>query len=188
LNGNQIERGTMVTIEIRIRSLAELFEAMDPAPSRERALDRNAASYILGCAGNHRPTDPLRLRVHFPESLRAHAADATDAIHEHFRRAHARGERDFRRRLRIGGVTLAVALGVLAGSFWLRSLLSGVQARPLAQGLGEGLLILGWVAMWRPVEILLFEHWESHLDHAVLERLASIPIEFVFQPDPSEET
>ena len=79
-------------------------------------------------------------------------------------------------------------LGVLAGSFWLRSLLSDVQGRPLGQGLGEGLLILGWVAMWRPVEILLFEHWESHLDHAMLERLASVPIEFVFQPDASEET
>ena len=37
--------------------------------------------------------------------------------------------------------------------------------------------------MWRPVEILLFEHWESHLDHASLERLASIPIDFVFQSD-----
>ena len=48
-------------------------------------------------------------------------------------------------------------------------------------------MILGWVAMWRPVEILLFEHG-IHLDHAMLERLASIPIEFVFQPDASEET
>ena len=131
---NQSERATMATIEIRIRSLTQLFEAMDPAPSPERALDRNAETYILGCAGNHRPTEPLRLLVHFPESLRAHAADATDAIHEHFRRAHARGERNFRRRLRIGGVTLAVALGVLAGSFWSRSLLSDVQARPLSRG------------------------------------------------------
>ena len=51
------------------------------------------------------------------------------------------------------------------------------------QGLNEGLLILGWVMMWRPIDILLFEHWESHLDHGRLKRLASIPIEFVFHPD-----
>ena len=174
----------MAAIEIRIRSLAQLFDALDPAPLQVRSLDRNVESYILARAGKHRPTEPLRLLVHFPESLRAHAADATDAIHEHFRRAHAQVERAFRRRLRIGGFTLALALGVLAGSFGLRSLLSNVDGRTtLVQGLGEGLLILGWVAMWRPVEILLFEHWESHLDHAILERLASIPIEFVFQPD-----
>jgi hypothetical protein len=177
----------MTTIEIRIRSLAQLFDALDPAPLQERALNRNAESYVLGSAAKSRPTEPLRLLVHLPESLRAHAADAADAIHEHFRRAHAQGERNFRRRLRIGGFTLAIALGVLAGSFGLRSLLSNVEGRALVQGLGEGLLILGWVAMWRPVEILLFEHWESHLDHAMLERLASIPIEFVFQPDAVRE-
>ena len=177
----------MATIEIRIRSLAQLFDALDPAPLQERALDRGAESYILACAGTHRPAESLRLLVHFPGSLRAHAAGATDAIHEHFRRAHAQGERRFRRRLRIGGFTLAVALGVLASSFGLRSLLSNIEEPAVIQGLGEGLLILGWVAMWRPVEILLWEHWESHLDHALLERLASVPVEFVFQPDAARE-
>ena len=173
----------MATIEIRIRSLAQLFDALDPAPLPERALERNAESYLLGRAGRHRPAELVRLLVHSPESLRAHAAAATDAIHEHFRRAHAQGERTFRRRMRIGGVALAAASGVLAASFGLRSLLGSLEGRALVQGLGEGLLILGWVAMWRPVEVLLFEHWESHLDHAMLDRLASIPIEFVFQPD-----
>ena len=38
------------------------------------------------------------------------------------------------------------------------------------------------------IEILLSEHWEGYLDHAMLERLASIPIEFVFQPDAARET
>jgi hypothetical protein len=176
-----IQRDTVATIEIRTSSLAQLFDALDPAPLQERALDRDVESYIVGRAAKHRPTEPLRLRVHLPESLRARAADATASIHEHFRRAHEEGERSFRRRLRIGGFTLAVAVGVLAASIWLRSLLSDIKGRPLVQGLGESLLILGWVSMWRPVEILLFEHWESHLDHTVLKRLASIPVEFVFQ-------
>ena len=173
----------MATIEIRIRSLTQLLDVLDPAPLHESALDRNAESYVLGCAGRHRPTEPLRLVVHLPESLRAHTDDATNAIHEHFRRTHAQGERNFRRRMRIGGFALVAASGVLAASFALRSLLSNVEGQALIEGLGEGLLILGWVAMWRPVEILLFEHWESHLDHAMLERLASVPIEFVFRPD-----
>ena len=82
----------------------------------------------------------------------------------------------------------SLPLGVLAGSLGLRSLLSNVEGRALVEGLEEGLLILGWVAMWRPVEILLFEHWESHLDHAMLQRLGSIPIEFGFQPDAARDT
>jgi len=177
----------MATIEIRIRSLAQLFETLDATPLQGRALDRSAESYILGRAGTYRSSEPLRLLVRAPESMRAHVAAATDAIHEHFRRAHTQGERNFRRRLRIGAFTLAVALGVLAASFWLRSLLRTVDGSTLAQGFGEGLLILGWVVMWRPIEILLFEHWESHLDHAMLNRLASIAVEFEFQPDAPPE-
>ena len=150
---------------------------------QERAVDLRAENYILSRAKKYRRAKALRLRLHAPESLRRYADGATDAVHAHFRREHALGEQNFRRRLRIGGVALAIALGILGGSFWLRSLLSNIEGRALAQGLGEGLLILGWVAMWRPVEILLFEHWESHLDHVILERLASIPVEFVFRPD-----
>lgn len=154
-----------------------------PRPyERERWIAMPRAT-SFACAAKHRPTEPLRLLVHLPESLRAHAADATSAIHARFRRTHAQGERNFRRRMRIGGFALVAASGVLAASFGLRSLLGNLDGPALVQGLGEGLLILGWVAMWRPVEILLFEHWESHLDHAMLDRLASIPIEFVFQPD-----
>jgi hypothetical protein len=84
-----------------------------------------------------------------------------------------------RKRVASGGATLGVGLAVLGVTIGLRSLLRGADAGALAQGLGGGLLILGWVAMWRPVEILLFEHWESHLDHAVLDRLTRIQVKFL---------
>lgn len=178
----------MAIIQIRIQSLAQLFDALDPAPMHERGLDRDVAGHIRSHALTSRSKEPLRLCIHFPEALRTHATDVTSAIHAHFDRTHTRGERDFRRRIRIGGVSLAIALGILAGSVWLRIQLSTFGGRALVQGLGEGLLIFGWVAMWRPVEILLFEHWESHLDHGVLERLATIPVAFVFEPDGTPES
>ena len=174
---------TVATIEIRVQSWAQLFEPLDPLPVRERALDRSAESYILACAGEHPVQQPVRLLIHCPESWRMHVAGVAEGIHEHFRSAHAQGEKRFRRRLRVGGVLLGVGLAILGAAIAIRSLLRGVEGSALAQGLGEGLLILGWVAMWRPVDILLFEHWESHLDHAMLDRLARIPVEFSFRPD-----
>ena len=83
------------TIGLRIPSLAQLFDVLDPAPLQERALERNAETYIVASARTYRPTEPTRLLVHFPESLRVHTIDATDAVHEHFRRTHAQGQRNF---------------------------------------------------------------------------------------------
>ena len=41
----------------------------------------------------------------------------------------------------------------------------------------EGLLILGWVAMWRPIEVLLYDWWPLARRRTLLRRLATIPVE-----------
>ena len=61
----------MATIWIHIRSLAQLFDSLDPSPLQKRALDHNAESYMLACVRKHPLRDPMRLLVHFPESRRS---------------------------------------------------------------------------------------------------------------------
>ena len=158
--------------------LAQLFDPLDPSPTHRRALAGSVANYILSRAVAERAKDPLRLIVHGPESLRNHSAEIVQGIHEHFRLVHARSQRRFARRMRIGGETLGGGLVLLALSIALRSLLRNAYPGSLTEGIGEGLLILGWVAMWWPIHVLLFEHWESHLDHAVLDRLARVEVSF----------
>ena len=165
-------------IEIRVRGLAQLFDPLDPSPTHRRALAGSVANYILSRAVAERAQDPLRLIVHGPESLRNHSAEIVQGIHEHFRLVHARSQRRFARRMRIGGETLGGGLVLLALSIALRSLLRNAYPGSLTEGIGEGLLILGWVAMWWPIHVLLFEHWESHLDHAVLDHLARVEVSF----------
>ncbi len=79
-------------------------------------------------------------------------------------------------------------MGIPAGSFGLCRLLSNLEAGALVRGPREGLLILACVAMWCLGEILLVEDWESHEGHAMPERLANIPVEYVFQPDAARQT
>jgi hypothetical protein len=166
-------------IEIRVGDLAQLFDPLDPSLTHRRALAGSVASYILARAEAQGAQEPLRLVVYGPESLRTHATEIVQGIQEHFRLAHAKGQKRFARRMRIGGVTLGGGLVVLVLSIALRSLLRSAYPGSMADGIGEGLLILGWVAMWRPVHILLFERWESHLDHAVLDRLARVEVRFL---------
>jgi hypothetical protein len=41
----------------------------------------------------------------------------------------------------------------------------------------EGLLILGWVAMWRPVEIFLHDWWPELGKRKLFDRIAHMQIE-----------
>lgn len=145
-------------IEIRLHGVTEVFDPFDPAPMARRALSDRVASYLVTRAADQAVKVPLRLLVHGPESLREHTATVTQGIQEHLRSAHARGQKQFAQRLQIGARTLGIGLAVLGTSFAIHSLLVGANPGAWAQGLGEGLLIFGWVTMWRPVEILLFEH------------------------------
>ena len=47
----------------------------------------------------------------------------------------------------------------------------------VSQILAEGLLILGWVAMWRPLQILLYEWWPIRHHSRVYAKLAAMPVE-----------
>ncbi len=174
---------TSSTIEIHIHMLDELFNPLDPSPLQARVLVSSAERYLISCAGARRANASLQLRVHCPASLDAHHAEISEGIHEHFRRTHALGQRKFRRRLRMGAGALAGGVIVLALSVGLRGTLGDANGRGLGAGFAEGLLILGWVAMWRPIEILLYAHWESHLDHAVLDRLAGIHVDYSIWTD-----
>lgn len=47
----------------------------------------------------------------------------------------------------------------------------------MAQALAEGLLILGWVAMWRPIQIFLYDWWPIRNRARLFAKLAATPVE-----------
>ena len=172
----------MATIDIRIQRIDQLFDSLDPSPfhENEKALRRDAENYIVDFAGEHGRAEPLRLIVHAPASIKPNAAELTRAVHAHFERAHVQCRRRYRRRMRTGRTLLVAGIAVLGIALLLRALLGDAGDRVMIVAMGEGLLILGWVAMWRPVEILLFERLENHQNSALLHRLARIPVDFDF--------
>ncbi len=181
------------TIDIRIQRIDQLFDSLDPSPfyENEKALRRDAENYIVDSAGEYGRAEPLRLIVHAPVSIKPHAAELTRAIHAHFELAHAQCRRRYQRRMRIGRTLLIAGIAVLGTALLLRALLGDPGDRATIVAAGEGLLILGWVAMWRPLEILLFERLENHHKSALLHRLAQVPVDFEFDvtgPGQSEKS
>jgi hypothetical protein len=167
----------MATIDLRIHSLAQLYDAMDPAPFHDKALDPRAEDWILSCAREHAAHEELVLRVHGPEALRAHLPEVTAAVHAHFALLLETAERHGRQRLRVGRTTLLLGLAVLVACLLLRTVVPATDSAVM-EAVREGLLILGWVALWRPVEILLFERWESRQERQRLRALARAGVVF----------
>lgn len=166
----------MAVIDIQLNTLPQLFDSLDPAPFRDKTLDRNAEAYLIESVDEFPLNEPVQLRICGPDSLRPHLPEITTAVHAHFRRAHEHIEWRLRRQLRIGCVALLIGLLVLAVTLVARHLLHGLGTSS-ADILGEGLLIVGWVGLWRPAEILLFERLETLAERKILQRLSTIPVE-----------
>lgn len=166
---------------MHLRSLGQLYDSLDPAPFREKALDHNAEAWLLEGVAELHGNAPLTIRLVGPVALAAHALTAGDAIRAHFALLAEQSRRRYRRRRRIYAQMLVVGLLVLTASLFLRSLFDA-GGKGMGQIIAEGLLILGWVALWRPVEVVLFEYWERRDQQRLLERLALAEVAFVAEP------
>jgi len=168
----------MTEIELRIQRLEQLFDSLDPAPFHAKALDRNADAYLLQSAGEHSPRQPLTIAIHGPAVLEDRLADITSAIHTHFALSHQQAERRHRHRRRIGRIALSAGVATLALALLLRRWVEAMGG-PFGDVLAEGLLILAWVALWRPIETIGFDSWESREERRLLAVLSRVPIRFV---------
>lgn len=167
----------MASIEMQLDSLAQLFDSLDPAPFHDKSLDREAEAWLIESVDEISSRSPLELVIRGPQALAASLPEIELAVHAHFRRALEHEEWRLRRRMRIGRVALVIGLAVLGVTLVARHLLHSV-ASSSTDVIGEGLLIVGWVGLWRPAEMLLFERLENSADRAVLRRLAQIPVRF----------
>ncbi|TZF89809.1 hypothetical protein [Cognatilysobacter lacus] len=168
----------MAEIALSLQRLDQIFDTLDPAPFHEKALDRNADAYLVESAGEYPPREPLVVVIHAPPALEHHVADVAAAIHGHFALAHAQAERRHRRRQRIGRISLVTGVGTLAVALLLRLEVERIGGA-LGGVLDEGLLILAWVALWRPIETIGFDSWESRDERRVLSKLSCVPVRFV---------
>lgn len=170
----------MLDMDVHVRELSQLFNAYDRSPFRERDLDPGAEEFIVGWASEVPARTPLRLVIHVdvkpvPEGAEAVARSAVPAFFSG--RAVAT-----RRRLRAlfhrGRISLMIGLAFMACALALASLLDRpALATPIVAVLRESLLVGGWVAMWRPIEIFLYDWWPVLAEARRYDRLAAMPVD-----------
>ena len=176
--GDAIPPGCTI-IDVRVSELRQLFNAIDPAPFRDRDLDPKIEEFIVDWSREAPAGAPLALLVRL-DRLADPAHDAAvvrDSIHRFFAQRASATRGRLKRLFRVGRVSLLIGLAVLTMFIAVAQLVARrTGASGLSGVLHESLLIGGWVAMWRPLEIFLYDWWPIRAEARLFDRLAVMPV------------
>lgn len=174
------DQGGANAIEVRVEEIAQLFDTLDPFPFRERDLDKHAEEYIVGWARELPRNRSIKIIIHVPEDeLRSeHANQLGEALSRYFNyRAEVVG-RDLNELFRVGRQSLLIGVVVLAVCvLTARAVTAGLGSESLGGIMRESLIILGWVANWKPIEIFLYAWWPLARRRNLYRRLAAASVE-----------
>ena len=173
------QHGENHLIELRLYSPKQLFNTLDPSPFHEKDLDAQAERYIVDAV--HELPEPLALKilVHLPagdgDADLAH--QIPDAIANYFTWQAQQMQQRLREHWRRARSSLLASLSFLAACLLLSGLASRHAGDFLAGFLSEGLLVIGWVAMWRPVDMLIYGWRPLRAQLRTLQRISQTPVE-----------
>lgn len=174
-------------VEIRLRNLSQLFNSMDPSPFHEKDLDDDAEEFITSWVQEFPVASPVRLVVHLDSEpdLPDAKAMTEESIHHYFAYRARLARLELNRLLKQGRISLLIGLSFLALClFAVESIGQSALGADLRM-LQESLTIVGWVAMWRPLETYLYDWWPVRRRQRVFLKMSRMPVELKVQAIPT---
>ncbi len=172
-------------IQVRVGEVRQLLSRIDPSPVRDRDLDPGVEAFIVSWGREVPLNAELRLVVELGQpASEDEVAQLREAMHRYFETRAAVTRRSLRDLLRRGRTSLLIGVAVL-GLVLTASRVIGRLLPPESTlaFLRESLVIGGWVAMWRPIEIFLYDWWPIRDEARLYDRLAKMPVEVRPAPD-----
>ena len=148
-------------IELKLTEIQQLFNSMDPSPFHERDLDHDAEQFILSWAQEFSIRTPLKLLIHLekaPKGIEETRLLAEESIQHYFKYQADLTGREFRQLMKEGRIALLIGLSFLAVCEFIAQYFTESDSAGSAIVL-HGFTVIGWVAMWRPLEIYLYRWW-----------------------------
>lgn len=177
VGGDPIPPGRFV-IEVRVDEIAKMFNTIDPSPFRERDLAPSVDEFIVSWAKDAPRAAAFGLVVHLDQPIqRPEAAALRNAIHQHFSEQASTTRRQLKALFQRGRLSLLIGLAFLGGALVASRFIETFLAPGgMVHIVRESLSIGGWVAMWRPMEIFLYDWWPVRADARLYDRLAAMPV------------
>lgn len=177
------EENGSILIDVHISSMDQFYNLLDPSPEEEKDLDEETETYIRNAVEDLTPEERKRARIvlylcpnlYQNSSTRKNMERAVTAnfayrlYHENRKYAFAleRGRRYLLRGL------IFLVLCLVISSVFTRIF----EENDVNLALAQSFVIIGWVALWKPVEFYLYDRRDLLDDLAVLEALTAMPVE-----------
>ena len=174
--------GDCELIQVHVTDLKQLFNPIDPSPRREKDLAAQPEEFIVAWARAAKREARLALQVDVDTPVaKEDASTVGDAVREFFRQRSLSANRRLSQLFRVGRTSLVIGIAALAVAVTLATLVDrAFGEHPAGALLRETLVIGGWVAMWRPLEIFLYDWWPIRAERQLYERLSVMPVKVTF--------
>lgn len=176
LNPPYHREGDHWLIEMRLANPRQLFNTIDPSPFHEKDLDDAAERYLVEAVEDFAEDSVLKLVIYLPDEYRSAAVRAqfVAALEHFFAWRVQETRRQLRDLLADGRLSMLVGLAFLMFCTIARQLAVHFTDGFLTHVIDEGLLIIGWVALWHPTQRFLYDWWPVRRRMRILRRVIGL--------------
>ena len=166
-------------LTLNLQNANEILRSPE-APYRKRAINRDVEDFIVEEAENLSRKNAINIVVYLLSSETEKNDYIEIALHRHFCYRKEQSQKKFKRVLQYGWRTLVIALGLLVVLFSLTQI--AIRLWPenrIVMFIRESFIILGWVALWRPMELLLYDWYPIKRNIDLFRRLEQSNVQVI---------
>ncbi len=166
---------------IRLGSINDLFWPFDARPVADRTLSEDARWHLLDEWDRLRDVKPSSLTVYAPASERPDTDESAvrAAIHRSLDKA-AGPLRRVDPLSRQEMVAIRIGILFLFLSIVVSTAIDRASSDVIMEGISQGILVVGWVALWRPAERFIVEVVPHFFNRRRIGEFADIDVRFAW--------
>jgi hypothetical protein len=170
-------------IEVRVKVPEQLFDIRDPAPFRERDLDESFFRYLMTSSKEVPRSKAMKILISIERRQGSDYTEASieEAIKRYFLYREETQENELQKFLKRTQIYLFIGLGILFACLGIAEQIPEAEASWGLNVLREGLIVLGWVSIWKPIELIMYGWFPVYQELRFYRRLlnAHIDVDFV---------
>ena len=164
-----------VSLSLPVVSVDRLLDTTG-SPLATPHLHPEAADALLKLAERSQRGVAMQLEFVVPAQDSHRTDEVRQALATHFQQSETELSHRLKSILRQGRVAAIVGLVFAAAVLGIVQVITRVESLNFTHTAVESLTIIAWVALWRPAELLLYEHWPVRRQRQLARRLAQARI------------